>query len=450
MSLKLRLNLMITALLVLIMALGTMLMVANARQDVRAEVESTAKLALYLLDAEALYYSQLSNPQQLRSFRLKSLSNLRHLRIEFYDHNGTLVDSNSLPADAVNEAPPPRWFVSAMGMVSSEWIQSRRMIKVNGRVIGVLVVTPDPSYEIAEVWGDTQDLLVLSALFFLLVNLMVYWAVGHALRPVDTVLAALNELERGNLKARLPDFKLKELARISHKFNLMAHKLETSVERNHRLSQQLIRAQEDERKHLARDLHDEIGQSLTAINADATAIVNSDSSNPRIKESAAAIVQVARHVVTIVRDMLEHLRPDTLDKLGLHIALTDLVSNWRQRHPQATITINIEEDLEDLGEFIPITIYRLLQEALTNISRHARAGSVSLAVQRMGNHLHLVIRDNGCGFEMEKAPSGFGLAGMRERVEGLGGKLDVQSAPGEGTTIMVSIPVINQQELSGE
>ena len=441
MSLKLRLNLMITMLLLLMMAIGAWTVVKNAREDVRAELDSTAKLALYLLDAEVSRYSEVQ-PRSKQPFRLQSLSDLRHLKLEFFDAQGTLADSNVYAPHAGNVEMPPAWFIRVMDLSAEHWQSTRRVIMVNGRIIGELVITPDPSYELAEVWSDAKDTFALALFFFVAVNIMVYWAVDRALRPVEHILEALNELEVGNLGARLPAFKLSELRRISDKFNLMASKLQDSVRRNHLLAQQLISAQEDERKNLARELHDEIGQSLTAINADATAILNNDHGDSAIKASAGAIVDVARHVVAIVRDMLEHLRPDTL-KLGLDIALHELVDAWRLRHTRIETNLELADDLGQLGELAPITVYRIVQECLTNVTRHAQAQRVGIHVALRKDCVEVSVRDDGKGFDQATRVSGFGLAGMRERVEGLGGSFRIETSPNQGTHILARVPVSN-------
>jgi two-component system sensor histidine kinase UhpB len=441
MSLKLRLNLMITMLLLLMMAIGAWTVVKNAREDVRAELDSTAKLALYLLDAEVSRYSEVQSRSK-QPFRLQSLSDLRHLKLEFFDAQGALADSNVYAPHAGNVEMPPAWFIRVMDLSSAQWQSTRRVIMVNGRIIGELVITPDPSYELAEVWSDAKDTFALALFFFVAVNIMVYWAVDRALRPVEHILEALNELELGNLGARLPAFKLSELHRISDKFNLMASKLQDSVRRNHLLAQQLISAQEDERKNLARELHDEIGQSLTAINADATAILNNDHGDSAIKASASAIVDVARHVVAIVRDMLEHLRPDTL-KLGLDIALHELVDAWRQRNARVETNLVLADDLGQLGELAPITVYRIVQECLTNVTRHAQAQRVGIHVALRKDCVEVSVRDDGKGFDQATRVSGFGLAGMRERVEGLGGSFMIETSPNQGTHILALVPVSN-------
>ena len=448
MSLKLRLNLIITALLLIIMLAGTLLNIANARKNVRAEVASTERLALYLFDTGILNSSvaALRRAGQ-KPLRLQMLNQMRHLRIELYAPDGRLIDSNTSPQDEVARREAPLWFEDLMEYVTPKWQEQRREISSAGVLVGSLVITPDPSYECAEIWKQITDLLLLLVGFFVLVQLMIAWAVSAALKPTEKILTALNSLERGDHKARMPHFKSPELAPIGDKFNHMVETLEQSVNRNHRLSQQLITLQEAERKSLARDLHDEFGQCLTAIHADATVVLQlAERKYPEVRESAQAIASLSRHLMDLVGGLLERLRPGILDELGLVPALQDLVDTWKSRHEQVACRFLVEGELpDDLEESLQVTLYRLVQEALTNISRHAAASSVEIRLQTRrrsdgGAVLSLDVVDDGRGFDPGLA-EGFGLAGMRERIEGLGGEMHLHSAVGRGTRIEINLPV---------
>ena len=458
MSLKLRLNLIITALLTLMLLAGAVLMVHNARHNVRAEIESTEKLALYLLDTAIFYKPQIAKTESDgKPFRLQSLRHMRHIKIEFYDATGILRDSNqSQPSAAEAADAAPAWFVGIMDQVSQKWDSTRRIIEFTDHSTGELRITPDPTYEYAEVWRQTVDLFVLVGIFFFSVNAMVYWAVGRALRPVQQIYGALNDLEKGNLEVRLPLFQLHELASISEKFNHMVDTLKHSISRNHQLSQQLITLQEQERKALARDLHDELGQCLTAIQADATAILRlGETKYPEVRESATAIVQLSRHLMDIVTSMLHRLRPEVLDELGLAPALHDLVETWQLRNPGVTCSFTFNNDeLANMSEPVSITAYRLVQECLTNITRHAHATHVEI-ITVLGTlyspiqTLDISVSDNGKGFD-PRQPRGFGLAGMRERIEGLGGSFKLTSQSGAGTLVQACIPRDNVETRSIE
>lgn len=439
MSLKLLLNLMITALMALMLLGGTLMTIHNAHDDIRAEVESTAAIAMHLIDKELLYLAD-QQPRNATPFGLRNLGNVRHLRVEYFDKTGQLRDSNQLKAPPPVIHPPPGWFVEMMGLFTKDIVSKRRPVFVDGKEVGEIVITADTSYEITEVWKATLGLLALAGMFFIAVNIMVYWAVGRALRPVNQILEAINAVEQGHLSVRLPAFRLPELAKIGRKFNDMAQALQNSISNNHRLSQKLIHLQEEERKTLARDLHDEIGQSLTAIHTDAAVILNASTRNANVKNSAQAIVEVSRHVMTMVRSMLERLRPESLDKLGLKAALEDLVETWQQRYMGTICKVQIAEGLNGLPEHVAIAAYRIVQECLTNVARHADATTVTVTVWQHDGRLTLVVEDEGRGFEMDKA-DGLGLVGMRERAEGLGGEFELKSAPGKGTCIMVRIPL---------
>ncbi len=445
MSLKLRLNLIITGLLLLIMSAGAILTLSNARQNARAEVASAERLALYLFDTAIL-----SNPDLIlqrtdsRPFRLQQLNHMRHLRIEFRNARGRLLDSNQTETGYKFRSEAPAWFESMLDKITPRWESAVRHIEYRGEALGDLVITPDPSYEYAEIWKQVTDLLVLASIFFVSVNLMISWAVGQALKPTGQILLALNELERGNLKARLPQFDLPELARIGEKFNRMVETLEQSILRNHRLSQQLITLQEEERKSLARDLHDEFGQCLTAIHTDATVVLQqAERKYPEIRDSAAAITQLSRHLMDLVSGLLQRLRPGILDELGLAAALQDLVETWQARHENISCSLAIDSVPEHTNEASEVTAYRLVQECLTNISRHAAASAVDIRVRpeaRDGQPgLHIGVRDDGRGFEAGKT-DGLGLPGMRERVEGLGGEFLLETGLSQGTSITAWIP----------
>jgi two-component system sensor histidine kinase UhpB len=373
------------------------------------------------------------------------LEHLRHIHIGIYNSEGVLVRSNGHVHGRGMENAPPEWFENLMTR-NLDPVRIEQEIDTDRLRGGKVVIAADPSYEVAEVWKDTFSLFWLVAGFFLAVNVLVFWAVGRALKPVGRILDALNEMERGNLDARLPRFDLKEMASISDKFNGMAKTLQTTITRNHRLSQQLIYLQEEERKSLARDLHDELGQCLTAIMADGTALLRlSESRFPEARASAEAVVGVTQQVMTMLRAMLQRLRPDVLDGLGLRPAIDELVANWRQRNGGIVLISRYSGDLDGLSDALRITAYRVVQECLTNISRHAMARRVMLAVGRASTlqgteSLTIEIEDDGRGFDLERS-EGFGLSGMRERVEGLGGVFRIESRPGHGTRIAVSIPV---------
>jgi two-component system sensor histidine kinase UhpB len=309
MSLQLKLNLLITCLLLVVFGGSTFFVLKNARKDVRAEISATENLAFHLIDAEMLHYPSdfdwVNNSELTAVFSLQSLDSIRHLKIEFYDINGKLRKTNRKNEQQLEVNMPPAWFAEVMGLAGLRMHKQARKIILNRLYVGELIVTPDPSYEIAVVWNNTVGMLAMMAIFFFIINVLVYLAVKYTFRPVDRIVDALTKMQYGHF-SRLPDFRQIELHEIGRNFNAMADTLQKCTHNNHRLTQQIIRLQEDERKSLARDIHDEIGQYLTAIHMDASAILYGRKLSAA-KESALAISKVTRQMMDVVHQILQRL-----------------------------------------------------------------------------------------------------------------------------------------------
>lgn len=441
-SLQFKLNLIITLLLLGLLLTWAVSVVKNAREDVLAEVDSSTNLVMHLLDAEIAHYMTdfgwLNNSEngQTNLFRLDELTNIRHLKVDFFDMTGRLRESNRSTRLVHTGEEPPAWFVRLLDISSVLNEPKRKNIILNGRFIGELVITPDPSFELREIWDDTSGLLAIVGLFGLSVLLFVYWTVRATFKPVKQIIHGLNQIERGEYQSRLPGFEQVELSEISDKFNSMASTLEQSIRNNHRLTQQIIHLQEEERKKLARDLHDEIGQYLTAVHVDASALVAAKKLSVA-RESAQAIAQITRQMMVTIQDILARLRPRVLDELGLSLALAELIHHWHDRNRGIMVVNAISNHLSQHDESVSVTVYRILQECLTNISKHAAATRVTIEVTESDQGLYLLVEDDGRGFDTSVQSRGYGLAGMQERVEGLMGSMNITSAPGHGTRIEV-------------
>jgi two-component system sensor histidine kinase UhpB len=440
MNLRFRLNLIVTVILLIVLLFGAVITVHNARESVRAEVDSTMELALHTLEAELNHFKRtgmVSAADEMSPFNLGRLAGVRHLRIEFYDSQGFLVETNQVE-NSHNEQDPPAWFVNQMQAGLDKMTVKSLPVSVNNQNIGKLVISPEPSNEISEAWEETKTMLKLIALFFVSVNVVVFIAVGLSLKPIDNIIDALTAIEAGHLDRRLPIFNLPEMASISRKFNGMASALQVSTRNNHRLTQQIIRLQEAERKSIAHELHDEIGQHLTAIHVDAS-VIKSCRDLECAKRSAAAIDDVARQMMDIVRTMLHRLRPGGLDEIGFMAAVQDLVNSWQERHDKINVSTRIDGDFSNLDENEQLTLYRVLQECLTNISRHSHANQVDISLLEDRKHWLLSVRDNGQGFDLGRHPQRFGLAGMHERVDSIGGQLEISSQYHQGVTVEVTL-----------
>jgi len=217
---------------------------------------------------------------------------------------------------------------------------------------------------------------------------------------------------------------------------------------NRRLTQRLFQVQEEERKRIARELHDEFGQWLSAVQANAQSLIGSTMEGPeRLKASALAIIECVNEVQQGVRHLIRHLRPALLDALGLEESVHELAAQFATYHPELECRLSIPHPLGDLGDAIPITVYRIIQEALTNTVRYANARHADIEMSRKRNPgttqetLRLTIQDDGRGLPARSSHRGVGLLGMRERVVAAGGIYQLSGAKGTGVRIDVALPI---------
>lgn len=219
---------------------------------------------------------------------------------------------------------------------------------------------------------------------------------------------------------------------------------------NRLLVQQLINVQEKEYRELARELHDELGQCMTAIKTDAALMCQySAKDKPELHKLAESILDISGHTYGVVHDMMKRLRPAALDDLGLSDALQVCIDNSKLNKLGTQCTLDIHGEVDDLGESINITVYRIVQEGLTNIAKYAKAKNALVSLNRISENgqqdeIFLEIRDDGIGMDTDQQlpEKKFGLAGMRERTQALGGKFVLSSTPGEGVGIYVTFPLV--------
>jgi len=209
------------------------------------------------------------------------------------------------------------------------------------------------------------------------------------------------------------------------------------------LSRRVIEAQETERRLLAHELHDELGQTLNAIKIETVGIRNvSVSDQPAIHRAALNVIQLTDHVYGVVQAMTSRLRPVALDELGLVGALEHDLMGWRQRLPETRFTLSIGAIPQDIDESVAIALYRVAQEGLTNVVRHADARHVTVELDFVPQSavLCLTLQDDGRGVDIKEIRRGLGLLGMRERIEALGGIFCIETQPGGGFRLNASVP----------
>ena len=223
---------------------------------------------------------------------------------------------------------------------------------------------------------------------------------------------------------------------------------EMELQQNKRLTQIIQEKLEEERKSIARELHDEMGQNLTAIKTIGTAIANRDSDEGSItRQNALTIVEVTSRIYDMVHSIIRELRPSALDHLGLEDAIFELCERHRRANRDLDLKLNFDGDLNRYDEYVNITVYRVIQECLTNAAKHAGATSVSVTVSNLlveSNlaRIEIKVQDDGKGLDVDLSESRrFGLLGMRERVQAFNGDIQIESDSGTGTLITADMTV---------
>jgi PAS domain S-box-containing protein len=573
MSLRLRLNLLITFLLLCFIAVVGVVLSKGMRDSIQEGVEAANRVTVQLLDT--VIVSSYQNPEWgythdvMQRFLFK-LGHVRSSEITLYDIRGVVM-YKSPPSTYQANKTPPTWFVSLV--TPKKEVMTRRIR------FGTLVVESNPAGAIREAWGRISSLIWVGLAFFILFNAAVYWMLGRWVKPMQSLLGAINKMEQGDLTSRMPNFVLPEFSRIAQNFNLMGESLlastednrklalivkqtadavmihdldgnisfwnsaaqrmfgyaaediigksarlllpanqenelstdietikhlqnidhydtqrvardgklkdislsaaplidpntgevigeicsmrditerkqaelaEQKLEENRQLTQLIQHHIEDERRSLARELHDELGQYVTAIKTFAVAIANKSKDQlPDVESHAQTIVAAANHIYDGMHNIIRQLRPGALDNLGLSETLRDAIANWQKQNPTVQFNLNLSGDLNALGETININIYRMVQESVTNALRHAQATKLEVALSRDETQaITLTIKDNGVGMAICNVDQTqhFGLLGMRERAQALHGSFHVDSNLGEGTEIRISMPMQNEMK----
>ncbi|MGH8471594.1 MAG: histidine kinase [Gammaproteobacteria bacterium] len=438
---------MVTAIVMAAMVAGAAFIVSHARDAMQAEIRAT------LQSVHALVSHSPPDPQVLSSaarqaVSAKALDGLRHIRVvpAGTPHSGRQV------LDKV--AGVPGWFVR---LLAPEMGGLEPIVVAAGTSRTPFLVQADPTDEIREVWRDVHVLLLLGSTLLFSVDGLVYAGLAHGLRPLADLHAAFERLEAGNFETRIQERAVVELKRIHQKFNRMAEVLRSTRERERALASHLVDLQEAERRSLAQELHDDMAPLLFTISVHLTTIHSflQGQQYTAIPEALGASENTVAELQERIRAMLRRLRPQGLDELGLDQALRDLVQTWRSRQGHTDWTIDTSGLGEDLDDTLRVTIYRIVQECLTNVARHAgaRRASVRVAVVRadganvdtpklavsLTRMVEIQVEDNGKGMGAE-VPFGRGLTGIEERVQALGGALILTKSHPQGLCVRARIP----------
>jgi two-component system, NarL family, sensor histidine kinase UhpB len=433
----------------LVAAVGIVLMDARAR--IAAEVTSAMELGDELVLTSLRNVASVSSPALAFEQLAKVLPKARHAQFELVPSDGTLFHGSYL---RIGEEPPRSRPLLARLLAPPP---QERIFPVNVRadVVGEIRLHSSSADEIAELVGEVE---LFSGILFVLCLLIVaslLWTVRRSIRPVQLLADGFDRLEQGDYRPIEP-MPVMEFRRIGEQFNRLAQSLRRVTADNHRLIDRMLSVQEQERKQVAAELHDEFGPALFGIRAEAACMLRNyppdGNNNFHIRKHANTITELADNIQKLNYRMLDRLRPLILEQMGLSEALRQLLASWQTHYPDMTWSLAIPPGFHEPAEGASLTLYRIVQEGATNAIRHAQASAVTVRLEwhgaKKGGHfgeateprgLLLSVEDNGRGLP-DNFRCGFGLLGMTERIRQLGGTFRITNAHLSGVTVQAWIP----------
>ena len=440
----------ITFLTLLTGVVGAVLAVFDSRTRAAVETHSNVELWRHHITAKTRPLTQAADIAPFAERLANEMAQVRHVSIHVLNVDGTPVQP---PTRSAHSEPKedhegaPEWFVN---LVQPTKDVSTIPIVSGGVHLGTVVIEGEPDDEIAEAWELLRKMALIWIGGTALMMVGLYFVLGYVLDPLVVLADGMRELEDGHYALRIEPPRVGELAALAGTFNTLAEALERSNAENASLYRQLVAVQEDERRQLSRDLHDEVGPCVFGIAAGVGSIERHARTLP--EEHAAPILSrieeiklVSDRLKSLNRALLNRLRPVALGRTTLSKLIDELITTVERRHPETKIVRAIGELPASYGEDIDLTLYRSVQEGLTNAMRHGNPTEVTIDLSAeqgtAGPYVRLRIADNGVGIS-DTAELGYGLSGMRERVRALSGSLVIE--PSEpGTHILVTLPVPN-------
>ena len=457
MTLRLKINLIVGALTILFVAAVLALQLRSMRESVREEVVAANRVATQLLQRNAWLYAAQGTPAMLAY--LQGMGRVRSNDILLYDAQGK----------ELYRSPPPTY---KAGRDAPDWFE--RLIAPEPTVQsiafpgGKLVMQSNASRAAVDAWEDVLVLGVGAVALLAVVNALVFWLVGRAVRPFGQIVGALESLEAGRFDAALPPLAGSEAALIGAAFNRMVGRLRQNIETERRaalaesrlsdsreLTRWIERQLEQERRLIARELHDELGQSVTAMHSMAVSIAQRVRGlDAQAEQAARTIADESSRLYEAMHGIIPRLAPLVLDNFGLADALGDLVERTRRSQPGVRIELQVDLGDANVPADVALALYRGAQEGMTNALRHGHATHVRVELRRAVDteddsqddpaacFALLTVTDDGRGLPAEPAPSGHhGLRWLAERTEGLGGSFRIADRAPRGVELQVRLPL---------
>jgi two-component system, NarL family, sensor histidine kinase UhpB len=446
MRLRTRLNLVVAGLSATFVIVLIAAEIQSTRASIREEIEAANRVASQLLGQLAAIYANVGGPDLVLQF-LRQTGRVRANEISLLSAEGdVLYRAPQATYKAGRQAPD--WFARLLApQVTKITFPLRGGVR--------LVIEAQTSRAVLDAWDDILRLTALGLGMFVIVNGLAFWSVWHVLKPFPIITDGLERIQQGELSHRLPPLAGYEAGTIGSAFNRMAQAVEDKVraerqardaearlEERREMSSLADQRVEEERRLIAHELHDEFGQSVTAIRSLALAIATqTEARDAATAEIARLISDEAARLYDAMHGLIPRLAPLTLDTLGLAATLESLARDWQRRHPLVALTLRHELPA-DLGPSVTLAIYRVIQEGVINAIRHANPSRVDVEVRSDPRRIMVTVTDDGIGPPAQwSKPGHFGLRGLNDRVTQLSGTFQVGNAAGGGTRLTAEIPL---------
>ncbi|GAA0287126.1 ATP-binding protein [Rhodovulum strictum] len=420
------------------LALAGWVMLENARNAIRVEMTSAESAARAQVIAAVGTAMRELPPERVPAVLSEQLVEPRHVRLALFDaRTGPLpVLSGSREAEI---AAAPAWFAA---LVTPPQRETRLSIVKNGRDYGFVSLTTAPQDEIAEIWADAVALFATLGAALLATALVVAAVIGRGLRPLGTINRGLAALQAGDLTTRIAGVRGADFAPIVGGFNALSQGLETSEAARAALARKIVELGDAERRAIAMELHDEFGPCLFGLKVKAGAILRAAerSGDATLRRDAGTVGSIVDQIQAANTRLLTTLRPMTIGQLPLVEALEDMIAGFRSTHSGVQWEVSLPRSVPGTEEIVDLTVYRVVQEGVTNALRHGNPGRVRIAMAVMPDEIALGIEDNGAGLGAGLI-EGRGLTAMRDRVYALGGALVLGPRPGGGTRLSARLPL---------
>jgi two-component system sensor histidine kinase UhpB len=443
---RLLLRLSLVGLLMLILAFALTLF--SARQDIADEIQGSQRVGQLMTVLSELQDGASLEQHALRIDQLNRSETLRHFHVALLDNQGQRLTQIADPL-------PPTSLLWLNRFMTGDVVLSAYTLPVqrpNGEHVTVML-EPNPQPEISEAINSAWLQVALFSLLVMVLVMALALSVRHALSPLNEILSGIARIEGGDYGDPIPSSDTRELNQIGQALNHLSAALTEQLAKQRDLLHRLQDVQEDERRQLAHDLHDEFGQLLTAIQVDASYLVKQSQGQSALQDCARAMYDNSSSILSQLKSLLAQLRPyglqgDEEHRIALEQALRELIRQ-RQARGDAELSYQLQVDLYgvELPQRLSVAAYRIIQEALTNVLRHAKASLVVIDVRVDASEqcLLLSITDNGKGLPQSELPNapvkGLGLVGIKERVLANRGSLTMGRAESKGLEIKVSFPL---------